>query len=91
MTHHFRLYVAGITPNSIQAIENINRICREHLADQVELEVIDIYQQPELAKTLDLIAIPTLVRVAPLPEKHIVGNLSDTAKVLQILEIKAGK
>lgn len=84
-----RLFIAGMSTNSIQAIENIKAICQEHLPDQYDLEIIDIYQQPEYAKNYDLIGIPTLVREQPLPAKHIMGNLSDTMRVLNLLEINS--
>lgn len=84
-----RLFIAGMSAHSIQAIENIKAICHLHLPDDHELEIIDIYQQPELAKSYDLIGIPTLVREHPLPQKYIMGNLSDTAKVLSLLDISS--
>lgn len=83
-----RLFVAGMSANSVQAIENINEICQNHISDGCDIDIIDIYQQPEFAKDYDLIGIPTLVREEPLPIKYIIGNLSDIAKVLNLLEVK---
>ena len=84
-----RLFIAGMSTRSIQAIENIKAICLEHVPDDHALEIIDIYQQPEYAKDYDLIGIPTLVKEQPLPTQYIMGNLSDTAKVLKLLDINS--
>jgi len=87
MRYQLKLFIAGMSHNSIKAIENINAICHQYLADNYDLEVIDIYQQPQYAKEFDLIGIPTLVRQTPGPEKHIMGSLSETQKVVDLLEI----
>jgi len=81
------LYVSGTTPKSMRAIENINKICSEHLKDRCELEVIDIYQQPETIKEEDIMASPTLVKKLPLPIRKLIGDLSDTEHVLVGLNI----
>ena len=77
-----RLYVTGTTPKSVSAIRNIRKICDEHLKDAYDLEVIDIYQQPVLAKGDQIFAIPTLVRKLPEPIKKIIGDLSNKERVL---------
>jgi circadian clock protein KaiB len=82
-----RLFVTGILPNSIHAIENIKSICDVYLKGRYELEIIDIYQQPSLALTEDIIAIPVLIKKFPLPETRLIGDLSDTEKVLKGLNL----
>jgi circadian clock protein KaiB len=83
-----RLYVAGTTTRSVRAIANLRRICEEHLAGRYELEVIDIYQHPELAKEVQIFAAPTLVKELPLPLRQFVGDLSDVDKVVLGLDIR---
>jgi len=80
-----RLFVSGLLENSVRAIKNINEICEKHLKDNYELEIIDIYQQPELAISEQIIVIPVLIIKHPLPERRLIGDLSDIEKVLQIL------
>ncbi len=82
-----RLYVTGSTPRSARAIENMRRICEEHLAGRYDLEVIDIYQRPEAAREAQLIAAPTLVRLLPEPLRRVIGDLSDLDKVLHGLDL----
>jgi circadian clock protein KaiB len=77
-----RLFVAGMNPKSIQAIENIKRICETYLAGRYQLEVIDVYQQPILAKDGQIIAAPTLVKELPPPLRKLVGSMSDIERVL---------
>ena len=89
--HVLRLYVAGINPKSKAAIESITRICTEHLKNRYDLQVIDIYQQPYLAKGEQIIAAPTLVRKLPLPLRRFIGNLSDKEKILVGLDLKPGE
>lgn len=83
-----RLYVAGTTPNSVRAIENIKLICEEYLKGRYDLEVIDIYQQPVLAKGDQIIAVPTLMRKLPLPLRKFIGDLSDTELILVGLDLR---
>ena len=83
-----RLFVSGLLQNSVHAIKNLNQICEEHLGGNYELEVIDIYQQPDLAKSEQIIVIPVMIVKFPLPEKRLIGDLSDTKVVLEILNIK---
>lgn len=86
-----RLYVTGITPRSTQAVENVKRICEEHLAGRYELEVIDVYQQPVLAKDEQIIAVPTLIKKLPLPLRKIIGDMSDTEHILLGLDLRIKK
>jgi len=83
-----RLYVTGLTEKSTQAIENIRQICEDHLKGHYDLEVIDIYQQPVLARGDQIIAAPTLIKKLPLPLRRFIGNLSDKEKILLGLELK---
>lgn len=83
-----RLYVAGLTPRSTRAITNIREICETHLNGAYALEVIDLYQQPVLAKGDQIVAVPTLVRKLPLPLRRIIGDLSDRDRVLIGLDLK---
>ena len=82
-----RLYVAGVNLHSLNALKNIKQICEQYLPGQYRLEVIDIYQQPGLVVVENLLAIPTLVKELPLPIKKIIGDLSNTPKVLLGLNI----
>ncbi len=83
-----RLYVAGATPRSTQSIINIKNICEERLKGRYELEVIDIYQQPGLAKGEQIIAAPTLVKKLPPPLRKFIGNLADVERILVGLDLK---
>ena len=83
-----RLYVAGQTPRSIAAFANLKQICEEHLAGKYQIEVIDLMKSPKLAEGDQILAIPTLVRKLPPPIKKIIGDLSDTERVLVGLQIK---
>ncbi len=82
-----RLYVSGATPRSVSAIENIREICESHLQGRYDLQVIDIYQQPELARNAGIIAAPTLIKQLPLPLRKILGDLSETERVLVGLDL----
>ena len=86
---HFvlKLYVSGITPRSRRAIENLQKLCEEHLSDGYDLEIIDIYQQPGLAKGAQIVAVPTLVRTLPLPLRRVIGDLSDPGRILLVLGV----
>jgi len=83
-----RLYVAGQTPNSITAFENLKKICEDHLEGKYRIEVIDLLKKPQLAKDHQIIAVPTLIRKLPTPVKKIIGNLSDTERVLVGLDLR---
>ena len=88
MVVFLRLYVAGKAPNSVQAIANLEAICREHLKGGHKLEIIDILEHPERSMADGVLVSPSLTKVSPLPAATIVGNLSDTNKVLLALGIK---
>ena len=83
-----RLYVAGATPTSTQAIMNIKQICEEHLKGRYDLDVIDIYQQPTLAKGEQIIAAPTLIKKLPLPLRRFIGSMADMERILVGLDLK---
>ncbi len=83
-----RLYVAGQTPKSLTAFENLKRICEEHLAGQYHIEVVDLLEHPQLAKGDQIIALPTLVRQLPPPVRKIIGDLSNTERVLVGLDLR---
>jgi circadian clock protein KaiB len=83
-----RLYVTGSTSRSVRAIRNLRKICEEHLQGRYELEVIDIYQQPELAQDADIMVTPTLVKKLPLPLRKFIGDLSDLDQVLKGMDIR---
>ncbi len=83
-----RLYVAGQTEKSIAAIENLRRICEEHLQGKYKIEVIDLLQNPQLASADQIVAIPTLVRRLPNPVKRIIGDLSNTERTLVGLQLR---
>jgi circadian clock protein KaiB len=86
-----RLYVAGQTPKSVAAFANLKRICEEHLAGEFEIEVIDLIENPRLAKDDQIVAIPTLVRKLPQPIRKIIGDLSDTERTLVGLQLRSSK
>ena len=83
-----RLYVAGTTPKSMAAFKNLKEICEEHLGGQYSIEIIDLLQSPQLARGDQIIAVPTLVRRLPHPVKKIIGDLSNTERVLVGLDLK---
>ena len=82
-----RLYVTGSTGRSLKAVYNLRKICEEHLPEDYELEVIDIYKDPEAAREAQIIAAPTLVKKLPQPIRRFVGDLSNTQKILVGLDI----
>lgn len=84
-----RLYVAGQTPKSVAAFNNLKKLCEEHLKGQYHIEVVDLLKQPQLAKGDQILAIPTLVRKLPQPIKKIIGDLSNTQRVLVGLDLRA--
>lgn len=86
-----RLYITGMTPRAQEAIRNIRRICEEELQGRYELEIIDVYQQPELAKKEQILAAPTLIRKLPLPLRRLVGDMSNKEKVVIGLELMPEK
>jgi circadian clock protein KaiB len=86
----FSLFIAGMSPRSRRAVDNMTKLCDRYLAGRCELQVIDIYQQPELAKGEQLVAAPTLIKKLPLPLRRFIGDLSNTDRVLLRLGIRRG-
>ena len=82
-----QLYVSGMSPKSMEAIENIKRLCNEHLNEAFELEIIDIYKNPDVASQQQIIFSPSLIKNLPLPKKTLVGNFSNKEKVIKALGI----
>lgn len=80
--YRFRLYVAGNSPKSLRAIQNLKRICDEHLPGHYEIEIIDIYQRPELLEQEQIFAIPTLIKKLPLPLQRLIGDMTNTEEVV---------
>ena len=87
--YKLRLYVAGLTPRSQEAIRTVSAICEEHLAGRCDLEVIDLYQNPVLAKGEQIIAAPTLIKKLPMPLRKIIGNMADKEKILVGLDLRS--
>ncbi|HEX3167567.1 MAG TPA: circadian clock KaiB family protein [Chitinophagaceae bacterium] len=79
----FRLYVTGASPNSLRAIANTRELCEEYFNENYELEIIDVHQQPSIAKKENIIALPLLIKKHPLPEKRLIGDMSDMERVLK--------
>jgi circadian clock protein KaiB len=86
-----RLYVAGQTPKCLTALGNLRKICDEHLAGEYEIEIIDLLERPQLASGDQILAIPTLVRKLPAPIRKIIGDLSNTERVLVGLDLRQAK
>jgi circadian clock protein KaiB len=84
-----RLFVVGLTPKSQRAIQAVKEICDTHLKDRYELEIVDIYQQPELLKQEQIVVAPTLIKKLPLPLRRIIGDMVDSEKVLLGLDLTA--
>lgn len=85
---HLRLYVAGQTPRCTMAVENLRRICEEHLEGKYRIEVIDLLEDPQLAEGDQILAVPTLVRRLPRPFRRVIGDLSNTERVLVGLDLR---
>jgi circadian clock protein KaiB len=85
---NLRLYVAGQSPRSIRALQNLRKVCDEHLAGRYRVEVIDLLLNPALARGDEIVAVPTLVRTLPEPIRNIIGDLSDTDRVLVGLQLR---
>jgi len=84
-----RLFITGASPNSSRAIANLKEICEVHLKDNYELEIIDVYQQPLIAQSEQVIALPMLIKMSPSPVRRLIGDMSDTEKVLRGLGLLA--
>ena len=81
--YRLRLFVTGATPNSSRAISNLKEFCETYLPDKYELEIVDVYQQPLIAQSEQVIALPMLIKVSPSPVRRLIGDMSDTEKVLR--------
>jgi circadian clock protein KaiB len=86
----FRLYVTGASPNSLRAIANTRELCEEHFNDNYELEIIDVHQQPSVARQENIIALPLLIKKHPLPEKRLIGDMSDMERILKSIGVSNG-
>lgn len=86
-TYKLRLFITGASTNSTRAVINLKEICETYLKQNYKLEIIDIHQQPQLAQSEEIIALPLLVKKSPGPERRLIGDMSDTAKVLRGLGI----
>jgi len=82
------LYLAGHSPKSVRAVENLRRVCEEHLPGRYRIELVDLLENPQLARGDEIIAVPTLVRKLPVPVRNIIGDLSDTEKLLVGLQLR---
>ena len=87
-TYVLRLYVSGSTLKSSRAVENIKRVCEQHLKNRYDLEVIDIYQQAKLARDEQIVAVPMLIKRLPLPLRKLIGDMSNRKKVLFGLDLR---
>lgn len=87
-TYILRLYISGASPNSVRAVNNIKSICEKYLKDNYELEIIDVYQQPIVAQHEQIIALPLLIKLQPFPVRRLIGNMSDSEKVLKGLDLE---
>jgi circadian clock protein KaiB len=83
----FRLYITGASPNSSRAINNLKSFFEKYLKNQYELQIIDVYQHPQVVKAVDIIAMPLLVKKFPLPERRLIGDMSDKNKLLKSLNL----
>jgi circadian clock protein KaiB len=88
--YYLRLFVAGNTQRSARTIANLQRLCSEYIPDNFDLDVIDIYQQPELAERDQIVAAPTLLKLQPLPIRRIIGDLTDKTRVIHALGLAPG-
>jgi circadian clock protein KaiB len=86
----FRLYIAAYTLNSAQAVANLNTLCRVHLADRHEIEIVDVFREPQRALAEGIRMTPTLIKLAPAPVKRIIGTLGQTQRVLETLGLETG-
>ena len=84
-----KLYITGMTSRSQQALRNIKKICQERLGDNYELEVVDIYQQPSLARGDQIVAVPTLIKKLPAPLRRLIGDLSQEERIILGLDLKS--
>ena len=83
----FRLYITGASPNSSRAITNLKAFFEKYLKSRYDLQIIDVYQQPQIAKSVDIIALPLLVKKFPLPERRMIGDMSNSEKIFKSLNL----
>lgn len=83
--HTFRLYITGASPNSSRAVTNLKVFFEKYLKSRYKLQIIDIYQQPQVAESVNIIALPLLIRKSPLPERRMIGDMSNEEKICQSL------
>lgn len=83
-----RLFITGASPNSVRAINNLTKLCEEHLQGRYTLEIIDVYQQEHMAQKEQLVALPMLIKKLPLPERRLIGDMSQTDRVLKGLGLQ---
>jgi circadian clock protein KaiB len=88
--YRLRLFVTGASPNSTRAIANLKNVCETYLSGKYELEIVDVYQQPLIAENEQIIALPMLVKQTPFPQRRLIGDMSDTGKVLRGLNLSTG-
>ena len=86
-TYRLRLFVTGASPNSTRAIINLKQICESHIKDNYEMEIVDVHQQPLLAQSEQIVALPLLIKLSPGPQRRLIGDMSDTKKVLRGLDL----
>jgi circadian clock protein KaiB len=86
--YELRLYIAGLTPQSQRAIKNVQAVCQEHLAGRYSLKIVDIYQQPVLAKDEQIVAVPTLIKHLPQPLRKVIGSMADAKTLLVGLDLR---
>lgn len=84
----FTLYIAGASPNSSRAVYNLKAFFDKHLKNDYELQIIDVYQQPQIVKSVDIIAMPLLIKQFPLPRRRFIGTMSDNTKLLESLNLE---
>jgi circadian clock protein KaiB len=89
--YELRLYLAGHSPKSVRAVENLRRACEEYLPGRYRIELVDLLENPQLARGDEIIAVPTLVRKLPEPVRRIIGDLSDTEKLLVGLQLRSAR
>jgi len=86
-SYRLRLFITGASPNSIRAVDNIKAFCEKYLKDNYQLEIIDVYQQPDIAEQEQIIALPLLIKKCPGAERRLIGDMADTGKILQSFNI----
>jgi circadian clock protein KaiB len=89
LVYILQLYITGQTPRSMASVHNISEFCKKHLEGRFELKIVDIYQQPEMAREAQIIAAPTLVKHMPPPVRKLIGDLSDEKRMLIALDVKS--